>query len=229
MKQSFNQIYHVKLWKIVYAKLRDHVRDLENLLSKEEADRSKNFIHQNVRENYIIRHAALRWGVANTLGIKKEKIFFSLNPFGKPSMPNQLGLEFNMSSSNEIALIAFSWIGEVGVDIECFSRKQFQEPFLLDFFPWMKQCEVGSPLDRSVEFCTLWTKYEALAKSEGFGIGQTKSGRNLLPKIFDNTKTFDDIPNHRYSLGFSKPVPLELRLKFEEFSINLLRQDSRDV
>ena len=220
----------VKIWKIDYSRFRNHVKVLKSKLSKDEQKRAGKFIRGHLENDYIIRHAILRYILSHELKVAPEKVVFCSNSFGKPLIANYPALNFNLSSSNEMAVIALSWLGEVGVDIEYLFRPQFSEAYLIDFFPWVKtRKEYGCKTFTSEEMCVLWTKYEALSKSTGKGIGLTSNGWGLLPKIFENTRTYHDIPKYKYSFGLTNSVPNKIKVDFQEVSHELLELKSERV
>lgn len=222
--EGFTMKVDVKIWKIDYSRFRNQIKILKSKLSKEEKKRASRFMRPYLENNYIIRHAILRYILSHELKVLPEKIVFCSHFFGKPFVANYSALHFNLSSSNEMGVIALSWVGEVGVDIEYLSRPQFSEAYLIDFFPWVKtRKDCGHKvLTSEEEMCVLWTKYEALSKSTGRGIGFASNGWDLLPKIFENTRTYHDIPKYKYSFGLTNRIPNNIQVECQEVSHALL-------
>ena len=91
------------------------------LLSPDERERAARFHFEQHRRRYLIAHIALHRILSRYLQIDPAQLSFDLGSNGKPKLPAALGssgIEFNLSHSNEMALLAVNRIGEVGVDIE---------------------------------------------------------------------------------------------------------------
>ena len=111
----------VHVWSV---RLDDASVDLDSgreLLSPDERERAARFHFEQHRRRYLIAHIALHEILGRYLQIDPATLFFDLGSNGKPKLPTALaasGVEFNLSHSNEMALLAVNCIGELGVDIE---------------------------------------------------------------------------------------------------------------
>ena len=109
---------------------------------------------------------ALRQVLSSYLEQEPEEICFEKNPNGKLEHPK---IFFNLSHSQELAVIAVSRIGPVGVDIEYFRdiknllaiAKRF---FFFNEFTYLESLS-GEP--QTIAFLKLWTAKEALVKVRG--------------------------------------------------------------
>ena len=91
------------------------------LLSPDERERAARFHFEQHRRRYLIAHIALHEILGRYLQIDPAQLFFELGSNGKPRLPASLaasGVDFNLSHSHEMALLAVNRIGELGVDIE---------------------------------------------------------------------------------------------------------------
>ena len=92
-----------------------------DLLSPDERERAARFNFEQHRRRYLTAHIALHRILSRYLQIAPARLNFDLGGNGKPKFPPALassGFEFNLSHSNDMALLAVNRIGEVGVDIE---------------------------------------------------------------------------------------------------------------
>jgi 4'-phosphopantetheinyl transferase len=64
----------------------------------------------------------LRLGLAGYLKTTPQKIVLVTNPHGKPCIAEGPALHFNVSHSGGLGAIAFTTIGEVGIDVEAIQR-----------------------------------------------------------------------------------------------------------
>ena len=128
-----------------------------------------------LRGAFVASHVALRRVLAAQLRVPPHDLAFRHGTWGKP----QLGvpfqhLRFNLSHSGGWALIALTYAGCVGVDVESIAS---EPPLDLDL-PVFTKAEVavlrcaGSSSWRSEVFYNLWCRKEALAKGLGIGLGE---------------------------------------------------------
>jgi len=94
---------------------------LDKIISPGELARANRFLHEHDRRRSIASRAILRSLLAIYTGVPAEAIAFDFHANGKPFLPVARGtrsLEFNLSHSESLALFAFSWDRQLGVDIE---------------------------------------------------------------------------------------------------------------
>jgi len=96
---------------------------------------------------------------------------------GKPYLSDEMGtankvLQFNLSHCAEVAILAISQQGEVGVDIESIDRKTDWQGIVKRFFTVQEQQALFSlPQDQQrLAFYELWTRKEAYMKVLGTGL-----------------------------------------------------------
>ena len=165
----------VHVW-LVNAGAKDIPPDLlATSLSEEEKERAARFKFVKDRRLYIAAHVALRSLLAKYLRVAADKFHFVSGPQGKPALaPPQAagGLEFNLSHSHEVALVAVARQRAVGVDVE-FVKRQFSFDELARRFFTTKEvaalCELPQTLQREA-FFKCWTSKEAFLKAKGTGL-----------------------------------------------------------
>jgi 4'-phosphopantetheinyl transferase len=87
---------------------------------------------------------------------------------GRPSLPEFPHIDFNLSHSGNYALCGVLCDGRIGVDIERVVGIDVEEGrVVFSDSIWRKIVSSNNPRD---EFYRAWTRMEAVAKAEGFGI-----------------------------------------------------------
>jgi 4'-phosphopantetheinyl transferase len=115
----------------------------------------------------------MRSVLASYLEVEPEQVAFAYGPQGKPKLAcSDIGLEFNLSHTGDLALCAITRERSVGVDIEHLRPIDAAEQIITRFFSPREQAEFfESPLpDRPRTFFRAWTRKEALLKATGEGL-----------------------------------------------------------
>ena len=160
------------VWLISLELKSDRIRTLKSFLSNDELARAERFYFDKHRNHYIAARGQMRKILNKYLKIENEKLIFSYNEFGKPFLKNEL-LQFNLSHSHELALLAINLQHELGVDIEWMHRKtnllQIGERFFsANEFAVLKSL----PVDQQRQgFFNCWTRKESYIKARGKGLG----------------------------------------------------------
>src|SRR5271168_4617676 len=94
---------------------------LENLLSPAELARANRFHFAKDRQAFIAPHRALRTILATYLGCGPVEIDFATGANGKPP---GVGIEFTLSHSADVGVVAVTQGREVGVDVEYFDPQR---------------------------------------------------------------------------------------------------------
>ena len=150
------------------------------VLSDEERDRAGRFRFPRDRRRYIVSHAALRSVLASHLARPPEQLEFFRRPGGKPAlMPSAAGplVEFNLSHSDGLALIAVTRERQIGVDLERVREDVAFAEVAARFFSARENAALvalPSRLQR-LAFFQCWTAKEALSKARGRGLDGTPS------------------------------------------------------
>ncbi len=147
------------------------------ILSADERARAAKLVTETLRSRFIANRCALRHILAGYCGLPPAEIRFAYGPHGKPSLEAPTGqLEFNLSHSGNLALLAVSGGGAVGVDLEALrevpnatelGRRILSPEVVL-------QLERTPPEQRSARFLLAWTALEASVKREGSAIFQAQ-------------------------------------------------------
>jgi 4'-phosphopantetheinyl transferase len=148
-------------------------------LSEGEQKRAKQFqqlLHQNY---FIVAHGILNQLLSFYVSINEIAQFpstlaFTYNKQGKPFLVNS-NIQFNLSHSNNTALIAMTHAIPVGVDIERIDSKHEVKAIAERFFT-RHEYETLASLNKEDEvqaFFALWTRKEAFLKAIGKGLSQS--------------------------------------------------------
>ncbi|MHB8474313.1 MAG: 4'-phosphopantetheinyl transferase family protein [Gammaproteobacteria bacterium] len=145
------------------------------LLSAREQQRADAFHFVSDRTHFIAAHGLLRCVLAAYLGCRAEALIFDFGPNGKPHLRHSGGglpLEFNLSHSRGMLLLAISAGTPVGVDIEGLREDASllsvaEQYFHADEFLHLKA--LSGDLRRDA-FFRCWTYKEAAVKYCGEGL-----------------------------------------------------------
>src|SRR5207237_1874899 len=117
----------------------------------------------------------LRKTLAEYLSVRPHDLSFTYGPFGKPALPPRLDgtrLEFNLSHSGDMAVLAISRGPAVGVDVEQVIRVSELDSIASRFFSASEKAALNAvPAHaRDSAFYSCWTRKEAFLKALGDGL-----------------------------------------------------------
>lgn len=169
----------VSLWTIpLHASPQEHLEDLEVLTDQERA-RCARLIFEPHRVRFARARRALREILAHSIGlsmgerIEAREIELVTEHRGKPCLaPHQRHLEFNLSHSHELALLAIGQRGQLGVDLERVDPRRDIEGLARYAFSPLEQAALAAlaPPQRPAAFFRIWTRKEAYLKALGMGL-----------------------------------------------------------
>jgi 4'-phosphopantetheinyl transferase len=143
-------------------------------LSEEELARAARFQFDRDRHRYIVAHGALRQLLARYVGCTPGELRFGTNRYGKPHLGNASGLRFNLSHTEDVAVIAIASAeaGEIGIDVEAVRPLDGMLKIAQQFF----RADEAEALHRlpdaaqPLAFYRIWTRKEAYLKAIGTGL-----------------------------------------------------------
>jgi 4'-phosphopantetheinyl transferase len=149
--------------------------DLDRILSVEERTRAERYLYP--RDAFRFRHcrAMLRFGLASYLGESPRKIALTTNGYGKPRLANHSAPHFNVTHSGGLGLIAFTAMGEVGIDVEAMQRAVEALDIASASFTRNEAAVIAAartPQEQIALFLRLWARKEAVLKAAGCGIAR---------------------------------------------------------
>jgi 4'-phosphopantetheinyl transferase len=140
------------------------------LLSVDERARADRFVFERDRRRYVVAHARMRELLARYLRRPPASLEFRAGEHGKPDLVDGGGLRFNLSHSNDLALLAVGVTNDLGVDVERIRRMPDN---LAERFFAEEECRALAALRGDVRmsgFFSCWTRKEALLKGIGTGL-----------------------------------------------------------
>jgi len=169
----------IQVWAVPLDPPGGEVARLRQLLAADETARADRFRFDRHRRRYIVGRGVLRTLLGRYLDRDPRQIRFRYGPNEKPYLaepapgPDEAGrLEFNLSNSDDLAVVAFSRGVEVGADVE----KLRPLPDALDiaerfFSAGERRVLAAVPAaQREQAFFRAWTRKEAYLKAVGTGI-----------------------------------------------------------
>ncbi|WP_420844577.1 4'-phosphopantetheinyl transferase family protein [Legionella cardiaca] len=141
-----------------------------SLLTKEEHERANRFYFERHQRRFIVARAMLRTILARYLKQDAATLSFEYNHHGKPQVQSS-NLEFNLSHSAELALLAVGRQFPLGIDLEFFSARPYQGIAKNMFSPQeILNFSKLSPARQPLSFFHIWAQKEALIKACGLGL-----------------------------------------------------------
>jgi 4'-phosphopantetheinyl transferase len=148
------------------------VRAGEALLSAPEIERAARFGTEDLRARYVLGRGALRMVLANRLRCHPRDVPLRRGYRGRPFVEGADGLDFNVSHTRDVALIAVAERARIGVDVEHEDRRTNAEGLARKFLTERERAALAA-LDadeRRRRFLRSWTCKEAMSKATGDGI-----------------------------------------------------------
>jgi 4'-phosphopantetheinyl transferase len=162
----------VHVWR---ASLDQPAADYAMLLSTDEQGRGERFRFEQERRRFIVGRGTLRIILGRYLNLAPENLEFEYRPHRKPVLSAGLlqpELNFNLSHSEEMMLLAVTQTREVGVDLEYIRPSLDVEKLAEQFFSPSERAELDAlPSNKRLNsFFSGWTRKEAYLKARGDGM-----------------------------------------------------------
>jgi 4'-phosphopantetheinyl transferase len=164
----------VHVWRICLEQEDVLLDRFRRTLAPEELDRAGRFRFERLQKHFVAGRGFLRDVLARYLSAKPEELRFSYNAYGKPSLAGNESLQFNMSHSHEVGLVAVTRNAAVGVDVEHIRADFASDEIARRFFSRL-EVETFNSLpkeDQVAAFFQCWTRKEAYIKAIGKGLSQ---------------------------------------------------------
>jgi len=144
-------------------------------LSVEERQRWQRYLAADVRQRFLTARGLLRGILSIYTSHNPAEIQFAVSPQGKPYLgfPGQAGLEFSLSHSSAIVLVAVTRGLSVGIDVETMQQEIDLDLISSKYFSPLENQSIRS-LPQALQkqaFFNCWTRKEAYLK--GLGVGLT--------------------------------------------------------
>ena len=163
----------IHVWRATLAARGEVLAQHHALLADDEKTRADRFLPSRVRERFIIARAMLRHLLAAYVHSDPATLRFGYAARGKPYLVHDSELCFNLSHTEDTALIAIASRREIGIDMEATTRdvdvlgvaqKAFSSDEIARLTALAKE-------QRRAAFFRIWTRKEAYVKARGDGFG----------------------------------------------------------
>lgn len=158
----------------------DRVDEFFHTLSPDEQQRAQRFYFERHRRHFTVGRGILREILSRYLAVEPQRLVFSYGLKGKPSLAPEClkasskasELRFNLSHSGGLALYAFIYGRDIGVDVEQLRQLDDAENIARRFFSASEvQVFCSLPAQVRIEgFFNCWTRKEAYIKATGDGL-----------------------------------------------------------
>lgn len=147
-----------------------------NVLELNERTRAHRFRKGIDRDRYVVCRSALRRILGTYTERAPDRLGIAYGKHGKPFLPG-IDLHFNVSHADGKSLIAVTWAGPVGVDLEPETRSLSIDEFVTIVCSRSERARISSlPLaDQQLELLRIWVAKEAFLKSIGEGLSRPLS------------------------------------------------------
>lgn len=203
-------------------------RPLLDTLSEEERQQAARFVRDSDRWRYQLCHAALRHVLGTWTGERPERLRFRTGRWGKPALdgpPAGRRIEFNLSHTTNLGLIAVSGVGRLGIDVEAMRSLGDMQAIarrVLSAADYESLATLA-PQRRTAVFWAAWTANEACLKAAGSGLGAGEHAIRLDPQA----RPIPRDPALRLH-ALELPMPFFGALAMEEGSgVDLVRREFR--
>lgn len=164
----------IDIWIVSLASLAEESGDLDHILSSDERSRSSRFRFIRDTRRFRRRRAALRIALSRYLDQPASELLLTTGAFGKPRLARESPLRFNSAHSEDVAVMAFTTIGEIGVDVEAVTGAEVSAGSIAAAY-FTAQEAVLVRQEHSVDarvrtFLQLWARKEAIFKAIGCGL-----------------------------------------------------------
>lgn len=143
----------------------------KNLLNLEEVERAERFYFEVHQRRFIFARAGLREILGHYLSLTPAELEFAYARHGKPYLSQYPNLQFNISHSKHIALVAVRLDSPIGIDIEFFKKRDLIGLARHSFSALeCQQLEALSAAEMYTSFYHIWSQKEAFIKAKGRGL-----------------------------------------------------------
>jgi 4'-phosphopantetheinyl transferase len=180
----------------------------KSILNDDEQKRAQRFYFTRHQRRFTVARAFMRLILAHYLNTSPKLLNFSYNSYGKPALTPYQELDFNLSHSGDLGLLAVGQRIELGIDVEFFSARPYQDIASHLFSATELQGLQQLPaLLKPLGFFHVWAQKEAFIKASGLGLAYPtkKFSVPILPPA--DTQLIDSLINQKRQLLSFMPGP----------------------
>ena len=162
----------IHVWRCSVPRDPGAINELVGLLAKDELTRAKRFRFEADRNEFVVTRGTLRTLLASYVCATATDLAFQYSEFGRPTLGGDSPIEFNVSHSSGMLLLAFARNRKIGVDVERIRRDFSTTAIAEQFFSEHERSELDKlPVaHRHEAFFRCWTRKEAFIKALGEGL-----------------------------------------------------------
>jgi 4'-phosphopantetheinyl transferase len=169
----------VQVWAFVLDGPPDFIERCRSLLSPEERQRADRFVFERDRIRHTVAHALLRhllsrYCLSDFPSLSPQSLRFSTTQPGKPALQfPTVPLQFNLTHSEDRALLAVSAGFALGVDLEKVRSNIEALSISRHYFFGSERDDIEKAPEetRAETFFRYWVAKEAVLKAQGIGLG----------------------------------------------------------
>jgi 4'-phosphopantetheinyl transferase len=179
----------IDLWQF---SLQQELAAADQILNADEKARAARFYFDKHKRQFTTSRAAVRIILARYLNNAPEHLEFTYTNHGKPSVINSQKLQFNLSHTGDLALLAVGKIYPVGVDIEQYSARPY-EGIAKNLFSAKELADLHkAPTSlKPALFFHVWAQKEAFIKISGLGLSYPTK-EFTVPTTFPTKQLVED-------------------------------------
>jgi len=165
----------IHIWRVSLDCDEQTVRGFRKLLDREEQARADQFVFGRDRDQFIVTRGALRHLLGQYAKCPPTNLKFGYGSKGKPSLmasPRHPSIQFSVSHSHALALLAFAARLQLGIDVESI-RPDFATAEIAERYFSPEEIAELRALPSSLQpegFFLCWTRKEAYLKATGEGL-----------------------------------------------------------
>lgn len=152
----------------------DNFESFLSYLMPHEQKRVNSYKDPVVLKKMTASKALTRVILASHLGIPLQELQIASSPNGKPFVVGYDKLDFSVSHSNHVFMLAIGWFKLVGIDVEDIRGKDYTK--LVSYVLSNNEQRIyyqSHVLKREKVFLSFWTRKEAFLKCKGTGVNDT--------------------------------------------------------
>ncbi|MDX2496028.1 MAG: 4'-phosphopantetheinyl transferase superfamily protein [Desulfuromusa sp.] len=219
-----NHVGEVQLWRFHLDCLEHEINSLKNLLSTDETIRADRLLDLQKKQQFIVARGRLRQILGRYQRTAPDKIKFQYNKYGKPSLPEShcSTLSFNLSHSENLAVLAITKEADIGVDIEKLDPDMVFSQIVDRYFDEAEKLQLAqySNERQGRGFYRIWTKKEAILKLEGVGFQKTSTKGDHFKIKKTYLKVFPIVPGFICSIAIRQKLLSIQRFNFPGLCAN---------
>lgn len=178
------------------------------ILNEDENKRAQRFHFERHQRRFTAARAIMRLILSRYSGIDAKALEFNFNKQGKPAIQHPSQIQFNLSHSGEMALLAVGKTWPMGIDLELFSARPYlgiaKSLFSAEEITAFEK--TSQPL-KVISFFHLWAQKEAFIKASGLGLSYPTTEFSVSDELAKHYSVLDKLHHKEWQmLGFMPAV-----------------------